>query len=148
LYKDSEFVKSLLKAGAEKEARGYRKRIPPHLAVVNGDIDTVLRLLGLGLNITDKYGHTPLHVAARNGKHQVVQLLIDEGADIEANEMYLRTPLHVSASNGKCEALRILVRGRANQGAKDYDNKVPHHLSKNGDTTRELLNYVSKSVGP
>ncbi|KAI9782558.1 MAG: hypothetical protein M1839_004802 [Geoglossum umbratile] len=145
-----EAVKLLLENGAEKGARDYKKQIPLHLAASSGDFDTVLGLVGPrmitvdknGLNAADKYGQTPLHVAARDGHHQIVQLLISEGANKEARAVDSRTPLHVAASRGKSEVVRALVWKGANKGAKDSNDQTPLHLaSENGDcdTIRELL---------
>ncbi|KAA8892764.1 hypothetical protein FN846DRAFT_754518, partial [Sphaerosporella brunnea] len=45
---------------------------------------------GADVSGTDKYGRTPLYVAAKNGRKVVVQLLIDRGADISAADKYAR----------------------------------------------------------
>ncbi|KAH0551120.1 hypothetical protein GP486_007536 [Trichoglossum hirsutum] len=148
----SAVVKILLRGGAEKEVRDNRKQIPLHLAASSGNFDTALRLLGSGLNAEDKNGQTPLHVAARDGNHQIVQLLVDEGADMDVQAVNLQTPLHMAASNGKSEVVRVLVREGANTAMKDNNDRTPLHLaSKNGDsdTVRELVaRGVSKAPPP
>ena len=46
------------------------------------------------INCRDAYDNTPLHEAALWGREDVVQFLIDQGADIKATDKYGRTPLH------------------------------------------------------
>ncbi len=42
----------------------------------------LLREKGASLDIKDKSGQSPLHLAARNGHQQIIQFLIGEGADL------------------------------------------------------------------
>lgn len=52
-------------------------------AVMQGDIDTVERMIELGEDINKKsLGMTPAMFAARYNKADVLQLLIDHGADL------------------------------------------------------------------
>ncbi|KAH0539042.1 hypothetical protein FGG08_004388 [Glutinoglossum americanum] len=141
-------VKILLRDGADKEARDYKRQTPLHLAVSNGDVDTVLKLLGPGINATDKNGHTPLHVAARDGKRHIVQLLVDEGADMDANATDSRTPLHVAATRGKTDVVKVLVREGANRSARDNNGQIPLHLAPDPATASELLNRNVSKVPP
>ena len=47
-------------------------------------------------------GHwTPLYLAARLGREQVVRLLLEKGADIHVREEDQWTPLHVAARLGR-----------------------------------------------
>lgn len=43
---------------------------------------------------------TPLHLAAANGKTNVMEILIKNGADIGAKTDQGNTPLHTNAANG------------------------------------------------
>ncbi|WP_149277380.1 ankyrin repeat domain-containing protein [Pareuzebyella sediminis] len=52
-------------------------------AIMQGDIDTVRRLIDLGENVNKKsLGMTPAIFAARYNKAEILQLLIDSGADL------------------------------------------------------------------
>ena len=52
-------------------------------AIMQGDIDTVKRLIDLGEDVNKKsLGMTPAIFAARYNKAEILQLLIDKGADL------------------------------------------------------------------
>lgn len=53
-------------------------------AIVNGDIDTVRKLISLGEDINQKsLGMTPAIVAARYNKAEILELLIQHGANLK-----------------------------------------------------------------
>lgn len=54
-------------------------------AIMEGDYDTVKRLIDLGEDINQKsLGMTPAMFAARYNKAEILQLLIEKGADLNA----------------------------------------------------------------
>ena len=56
------------------------------MAATNGYHDMVKILLDhkASVNIQDRHGNTPLHLAASNGNYEVVKLLVGEFADVDA----------------------------------------------------------------
>ena len=66
-------------------------------AAVHGDIDEAKAALARGadVNARDMIGAPVLDVAARHGRPQIVKLLINNGATVDArNSKYGQTPLH------------------------------------------------------
>jgi ankyrin repeat protein len=55
-------------------------------------------------------GQSALHIAAERGWHEVVELLLENGADINAKDSYNRTPLHLAAIFNRVDAFRVLVK--------------------------------------
>lgn len=52
-------------------------------AIMKGDIDTVRKLINLGEDVNQKsFGMTPAIFAARYNKAEILELLIENGADI------------------------------------------------------------------
>ncbi|QCW99131.1 ankyrin repeat domain-containing protein [Aggregatimonas sangjinii] len=53
-------------------------------AIIEGDIDTVKRLIALGEDVNQKsLGKTPAIYAARHNRAEILQLLVDKGADLK-----------------------------------------------------------------
>ncbi len=85
----SELVRLLESHGADVNFVDQRGQTFLHHAAAQPGKEELVRTLidlGLGIDNKDKAGETPLHVAARVGKDNldVVQLLIDSGADVNS----------------------------------------------------------------
>ena len=84
-----------------------------------------------------------MHFAAEyNPSADVIRVLVDKGADIEARDEYQYTPLHRAAdSNPSADVIRALVDKGADIDARDYWQNTPlHHAAKcNG------VSWLSKS---
>uniref|UniRef100_A0A8C0JET2 Uncharacterized protein n=1 Tax=Chelonoidis abingdonii TaxID=106734 RepID=A0A8C0JET2_CHEAB len=55
---------------------------------------------GLGVNVTNQDGFTPLHVAALHGHPELVYLLLKHGANSSAKNMNHAVPLHLACQKG------------------------------------------------
>ena len=63
----------------------------------------------------------------------VVRLLIEKGADANAEDKYKRTPLHLAAMSGHLEVVRLLTGKGADATAEDTNKRTPLLLAaKNG----------------
>ncbi|HSW93606.1 MAG TPA: ankyrin repeat domain-containing protein [Gammaproteobacteria bacterium] len=71
-------------------------------AVETNDLDTAEKLLkdypSLG-RTTNRLGHHPVHIAAAKGDLDLVELLVENGADINAVTPEYKTPLHYAIEN-------------------------------------------------
>lgn len=57
---------------------------PLHMAVVQGDLETVKRLIELGSNVNEKWnGMTPAMYAARYNNAAILKVLINNGANLK-----------------------------------------------------------------
>jgi hypothetical protein len=90
-------------------------------AVRKGDAAAVKAALDAGVPADAKfrYDRTALSFAADRGQVEIVKLLIDRGADVNAKDsFYAVTPLVWAANNGHVEVARILL-SRGATGAGD-----------------------------
>nr|VFK33572.1 MAG: Acetolactate synthase large subunit [Candidatus Kentron sp. MB]VFK76696.1 MAG: Acetolactate synthase large subunit [Candidatus Kentron sp. MB] len=87
-------------------------------AVMNGDPAAAEAQLKAGANVDERHPildsfndwHTPLLVAARDGHTEIVKLLLEYGADVNAVEnTFGAVPLHKATYNGRVEITRILA---------------------------------------
>ena len=94
-------------------------------ATCKGDKETIQTLLQQDnslANIKSKeIQSTPLHLAAHRGYVEIVKLLIDAGADVNAKEgNYSRsTTLHWAAKKGNLQVVKLLVENGAKLDVKD-----------------------------
>jgi ankyrin repeat protein len=61
-------------------------------------------------------GRTALYMAAKTGNRDIVQLLIEEGADIEAADFDLETPLSAALKNSHMDVVKLLREKGAHFG--------------------------------
>jgi ankyrin repeat protein len=84
----------------------------------------VAKLTECGVNpdSCDRDGWTAMLRAVKNGYTAVVQILLDEGAEIESEAPdSLRTPLMLAVQTGNCELVRLLIHKGANVNHEDYE---------------------------
>lgn len=81
-------------------------------AAEQGDREAVEAALAEGAELASgdgTFGNTALHLAARRGHLDVVELLLSQGADPLANDAGTMTPLHVAARGGRTKVVRLLL---------------------------------------
>lgn len=100
-------------------------------AVKAGDAVTVAELLKAGpalVHARDGERSTPLHWAAWKGHAPLVELLLDAGADIGAqneNGHWGSTPLHAAAHGNQKAVAEVLIRRGADVNARRPDGNTP-----------------------
>ncbi|KAK1162097.1 ankyrin repeat domain-containing protein 27-like isoform X1 [Acipenser oxyrinchus oxyrinchus] len=80
---------------------------------------------GLGVNISNQDGFTPLHVAALHGHASLVSLLIGNGANINAQNTQSATPLHLACQNSHLQVVTSLLECNAKLNKKDHFGNTP-----------------------
>ncbi|XP_035725103.1 ankyrin repeat domain-containing protein 27-like [Vespa mandarinia] len=94
-------------------------------------------------NSYNNNGDTILHVASTVGSLEIIQLLLDAGADVNVTTKFEgRTPLHLACLANKIQAVKIILDCAAcNINAKDLNGDTPLHLATRNIDTKimELL---------
>ena len=75
--------------------------------------------------------YTPLHNAAWGGHKDVVELLIDRGADPNIANKYGQTPLHGAVSKGHKDVVQLLLDRGADPHNINVAGETPHTIALN-----------------
>jgi len=113
---------------------------------MEGDISRVEFLLGKGTspNATDKSGYTPLHYAARQGHHQICTLLVQYGANLNAQtKAGGATALHRAALAGHDKIVKELIRAGADPYLVDEDGRTALHRAVEGKSEKVIRCLLS-----
>ncbi|MFC1652083.1 ankyrin repeat domain-containing protein [Planctomycetota bacterium] len=116
-----------------------------HRAAAEGDIDQVKSLIAKGVSVnslaSDSGMMTPLHEAAISGRKEVVEILLGNGAKIDALDNMAYTVLHRAVEHGHATVAKLLIDKGANLNAKTLNNWTPLHRAAIGghNDTVELL---------
>lgn len=81
------------------------------------------------VNCRGQRGFTPLHTAADKDQTEMVELLIEHGAQINARSDAGDTPLHWAAYDARMNAATLLLEKGADVDPRDKDGNTPLHLA-------------------
>jgi ankyrin repeat protein len=100
-------------------------------AAKNADVWRLKELLAKDSSLIearDKDGSTPLHCAVWKGHAEVVAVLIEAGANVNAeneNEHWGTTPLHAAAHANQAAIAQLLIDRGAKINARDKEGRTP-----------------------
>lgn len=104
-----------------------------HFAAWNGNIKEVETLIArhdTDINAIGDSNRTPLHYAAIWDKTECAELLLINGANIEAKDIDGATPLHLAAYWGSPNCVELLLQHGANFKEKTNDSRTAKTLAK------------------
>lgn len=119
--------------GINLEARARNGDNALMIACYQGNRPAVETLLARGAEV-NKPGWTPLHYAAAIGNNEIVQMLLDKAAYIDAESPNKTTPLMMAARGGHIMTVKLLhdegadatVKNELGMSAIDFAEKYNH----------------------
>ena len=120
------------------------KSTPLHEAVMSNNVEIVETLLNVEpklLELTDGRSWTALHYSCQYGKCEVAKVLVDKGANIDAQIDIRRTPLHLAGFEGYDVCVEYLLKNQADPNVQSEGNWTPLILAAQEGKTKcvELL---------
>lgn len=145
-----EIIKILLNNGANINARDSLGKTPILIPITKSqnEIYTVLLMNKADANAKDLYGDTPLHIATMSAVDvNILQKLVDAGADINERNKSGVTPLALSVDNNLKEHIKFYANLGADINAEDKFQETPltkSFLNKDISVLEMLVN--SKNI--
>ena len=149
-------------AATSEPSTAKTPNISIYKAAAEGNIEAVKQHIaaGTGRNIESiARGLSALHSAAFGGQKEVVELLIEKGADVNAKNDVGWTPLHNAAFSrytrkrrftvkGYKEIAELLISAGADVNAKDKNGKTPLDVAINAEVAeKETADLLRKHGG-
>ena len=129
LHSDNEeMIQLLLQSQADVNAQDLYGRTVLSTAAEVGNhvmVQFLLKDPRISIDLVDKNGITPLHVAASFKRVDIIEMLIQASADVNAPDYLNATPLHYAAYGGTPEIITQLLEAGANDKLVDNAGWLP-----------------------
>ena len=124
-----------------------------HDEIIRGNKHQISQLIkdGFDIDSLDQLHWSPLHLAVRLGKIDIVRLLLKENASTEAKTLENYTPLHFAVLMEDTELVKVLLQHGADVNATCKSSKTVLHYAiqvRNESLVEILLNHGSKANTP
>lgn len=106
---------------------------PLMMAALQGRLDWARKLIERGAKV-QKPGWSPVHYAATGPNTELLEMLLDRGADINARAPDMSTPLMMAVRFGPEDSVKLLVRRGAEKS----------YINERNVTAAELARYADK----
>ena len=127
-------------------ATGGRRHSPLAAALSKGyfHVAGLLHQHGASVDVTDYNDQTLLQVASVDGRGDVVQWLLERGADPNSQRNDHVSPIHLATANGHPEVIQTLLEHGVDIHSTDNDGRTPLHLASSSgkvEIVRLLLEH-------
>jgi hypothetical protein len=91
------------------------------------------------------WGDTPLHLAATLNQVKIAEVLLAQGADVNARDGGSKlTPLHLAATYSGSEMIRLLLKNKADRNAKNSEGKRPLEFARETPRDEGIVRLLEK----
>jgi ankyrin repeat protein len=115
------------------------------IAAYKGNVAAVKALLGKEVEV-NKQGWTALHYAATIGNDEIVKLLLDDSAYIDAESPNSTTPLMMAAGKGHVSTVKLLVDEGADVSLKNNVGMTALDFARDADM-RSVFDDMTALLG-
>ncbi|CAM9842849.1 unnamed protein product [Chrysoparadoxa australica] len=139
-YGSARVLRLLLSLGVYKAALDYGGWTALHYACNYGRVNCVPHLLEPIATVqSTELRFSPFHLACRSGDVEIIRMLVENGAEVNALAGLKLTPLHMAAQGDHIEACKYLLQQGADPNAEDEAGIKPGRLAKNHELKELLL---------
>ncbi|MBE6463682.1 MAG: hypothetical protein E7005_08050 [Alphaproteobacteria bacterium] len=148
--KEPKVIEFLTKIGAidvvdDKKRKSLCYKLRNVICIKGGDINEVKELIDMGadVNLNISSGKNVLSEASRMGYIEVVELLIENGADVnQKNDIDGSSPLGLACINNYEDIAKLLISKKADVNHKDREGSPLIYASHHGN--KELVELLIK----
>ncbi|CAI4223306.1 unnamed protein product [Auanema sp. JU1783] len=130
---DREQATSILQTmPSEVSMKDSDDRVALHYAVETMDLATIEQVYDQDptlVDCQDRVGHTPLLLAVMAGRVDVIQFLLEHGADLGHVDKDGHSAVHWAVVCGQLDALVYIIKKKASVSVPDHLNSTPLHYS-------------------
>ena len=144
-HKTSDIAELLIDYGADMNACNDKGSTPLHIASGYNSTSIVKLLHAPSKNHRNLCGNTALHLACRNNSVESVEILLENGYDINCCNNDNWTPLHTCAQYGNIKVATVLIVHGCLRDIKNIYNKVAYDIAheKKHKNILELLDCTT-----
>lgn len=133
----------------EVEARNASDESPLMMAALRGHLGLCKALIARDADV-NKPGWAPLHYAATGGHAEVITLLLEHSAYIDAESPNGTTPLMMAAMYGNAESVKVLLDAGADPAVRNALRLSALDFARRADRTdsQTLISAALRERGP
>ena len=136
-------VQIVIDHGANVNATNKQNETPLVLASHNENVDAVNMLLKVGADTNISFNDTCLHhVLRRRCSKEMLQAIINHGAEINATDTNGRTALMIACAKGNSDAINTLLEAGADPKITDADGETCLYYAVDGCCSKEVLQII------
>ncbi|XP_028968156.1 protein phosphatase 1 regulatory subunit 16A [Galendromus occidentalis] len=115
-------------------------------AAARNDVEEVRRLLMMGVSpdSTNEDGLTALHQCCIDDSEEMMKLLLEFGANVNAKDSEQWTPLHAAATCGHIHLVKYLILKGADLLAVNADGNMPYDICEDEQTLDHIETEMAK----
>ena len=153
IAKDEDLIEILIERKVRLNVTDNSGRNILHYWVVNKKLEWISKFeekIQDLINIKDNSGDTPLHLAAINCNMDLLNKLIDLGADVNATNNKQDTPLHVAAENSRPNVIDLLLSKGADINQQNEKGDTAFHILINEEEKPvvNVIKYFKQGLDP